>query len=46
VALAYVSDTDYTRQLVCCMLMILPPLFLFSFYHEELVEGIAIGEVK
>jgi multiple sugar transport system permease protein len=46
VALAYVSDTDYTRQLVCCMLVILPPLFLFSFYHEELVEGIAIGEVK
>jgi multiple sugar transport system permease protein len=46
VALAYVSDTDYTRQLVCCILVILPPLFLFSFFNEELVEGITIGEVK
>jgi multiple sugar transport system permease protein len=46
VALAYVSNTDSAIQLVCCILVILPPLFLFSYYNRELVEGITLGEVK
>lgn len=46
VALAYVSATEQARQFVCCILVLLPPLFLFSCFHKEMVEGIVFGEEK
>ena len=46
VGLATVPPEDPTVQLVCCILVLLPPLFLFSYYNRELVEGIAIGGEK
>lgn len=46
VALASVPPENPTVQLVGCMLAILPPLFLFSYFNRELVEGIAIGGEK
>lgn len=46
VGLATTPPDDPTIQLVCCMLVALPPLFLFAFYNRELVEGIAIGGEK
>lgn len=46
VALALVPPEDPTVQLVCCILVVLPPLFLFSFFNRELVEGIALGGEK
>lgn len=46
VSLASVPSEDPTVQLVACILVALPPLFLFAFYKQELVEGIAIGGEK
>lgn len=46
VALAYVPPADNAIQLVCCVLVILPPLFLFACFNRELVEGITLAEVK
>lgn len=46
VALASVPPEDPTVQLVSCILVVLPPLFLFSYFNRELVEGIAIGGEK
>ncbi len=46
VALAYVPPADNAIQLVCCVLVILPPLFLFTCFNRELVEGITLAEVK
>lgn len=46
VALASVPPEEPTVQLVCCLLVVLPPLFLFSYFNQELVEGIAIGGEK
>lgn len=46
VALAYVSPNDSIRQFVCCILVILPPLFLFSCFNKEMVDGIVFGEEK
>lgn len=46
VALAYVPPADATIQLVCCILVVLPALFLFAFFNRELVEGIVLAEVK
>ena len=46
VALASVPTDDPTVQLVCCMLVVLPPLFLFAFFNRELVEGIVFGKEK
>ena len=46
VALAYVSPDDSARQFVSCILVILPPLFLFSCFNQEMVEGIVFGEEK
>ena len=46
VALAYVPPTDATLQLVCCILVVIPPLFLFTYFNRELVEGIVLAEVK
>lgn len=46
VGLASVSPGDPAVQLVCCILVALPPLFLFAYYNQELVEGIAIGGEK
>lgn len=46
VALAYVPPTDPTIQLVCCILVVLPCLFLFTYFNKELVEGIVLAEVK
>lgn len=46
VALASVPPEEPTVQLVCCLLVVLPPLFLFSYCNQELAEGIAIGGEK
>lgn len=46
VALAYVPPADPTLQLVCCIMVVLPPLFLFTYFNRELVEGIVLAEVK
>lgn len=46
VALASVPPQDPTVQLVCCILVALPPLFLFAYFNRELVEGIALGKEK
>lgn len=46
VGLASVPPGDPTIQLVCCILVVIPPLFLFSYFNWELVEGIAIGGEK
>lgn len=46
VGLATIPPDDPTIQLVCCVLVALPPLFLFAYYNRELVEGIAIGGEK
>ena len=46
VALASVPPEDPTVQLVCCMLVIIPPLALFCYFNRELVEGIVIGKEK
>ncbi len=46
VALAYVPPADNAIQLVCCVLVILPPLFFFTCFNRELVEGITLAEVK
>lgn len=43
VALASVPPENPTVQLVCCILVALPPLFLFAYFNRELVEGIALG---
>lgn len=46
VGLASVPPEDPTVQMVCCILVMLPPLLLFSYYNRELVEGIVIGGEK
>lgn len=46
VALASVSPADPTVQLVCCVLVMVPPLFLFAYFNQELVEGITLGREK
>ena len=44
VALASVPAGEPTVQLVCCILVALPPVFLFAYYNRELVEGIALAK--
>lgn len=46
VGLASEPPGDPGVQLVCCILVMLPPLLLFSHYNRELVEGIVIGGEK
>ena len=46
VALAYTPPSGTSVQLVCCILVVLPALFLFTFFNRELVEGIVLAEVK
>lgn len=46
VALAYTPPRGTTVQFVCCLLVLLPPLFLFTRYNTELVEGITLAEIK
>lgn len=46
VALAYVPPGDAAVQLVCCILVVLPCLFFFTFFNRELVEGITLAEIK
>lgn len=46
VALAYAPPNRAVIQLVCCGLVILPPLFLFTYFNKELIEGITLAEVK
>ena len=46
VALASVPPGDPTVLLVACVLVTLPPLFLFAFFNRELTEGIALGGEK
>ena len=43
VALASVPPGDPTVLLAACILVTLPPLFLFAFFNRELTEGIALG---
>lgn len=46
VALGTTPPGDPAIQLVCCILVVLPLLFLFSYFNRELVEGIVIGGEK
>lgn len=46
VGLATTPPGDPTIQLVCCVLVALPPLVLFAYFNRELVEGIAFGGEK
>lgn len=46
VALAYTPPTDPSIQMVCCILIVIPALFLFTLFNKELVEGIVLAEVK
>lgn len=46
VALASVATENPTVQLVCCVLVMLPPVFLFAYFNQELVEGITLGREK
>ena len=44
VSLASTLPADPTVRIVCCVLAILPPLFLFVYFNRELVEGITLGK--
>lgn len=44
VSLASTLPADPAVRLVCCVLAILPPLFLFVCFNQELVEGITLGK--
>ena len=46
VALAYTPPADAALQFVCCIFVTIPPLFLFVFFNQELIEGITLAEVK
>ena len=46
VALAYALPANASFGLVCCLLAFIPPLFLFTYFNQELVEGITLAEVK
>ena len=43
VALASIPPGDPTVLLTACVLVSLPPLFLFALFNRELTEGIAMG---
>ncbi len=44
VSLASTMPSNPAVRLVCCVLVVLPPLFLFLYFNRELVEGIAMGK--
>lgn len=46
VGLAFSPPGEVVTQMVTCILVVIPPLFLFAYYKKELVEGIAIGGEK
>ena len=46
VALSYVPPQDNMVQLACCVMVLLPPLFLFLHFTQELAEGIALAGMK
>lgn len=46
VSLATTPPGDPILQLVCFVLVVIPPLLLFSYFQTELVEGIVIGGEK
>ena len=46
VALAYTPPADPSIQMVCCILVVVPALFLFTLFNKELVEGIVLAEIK
>ena len=46
VALAYAPTGNAVIQMVSCVLVAIPPLFLFTCFNKELVEGITLAEVK
>lgn len=46
VALSYAPPENAGIHLVCCILVLLPPLLLFLFFGEDLTDGITLGEVK
>lgn len=46
VALATGASFNVSVKLACAVLVILPPLIMFLYYSQELVEGIATGGEK
>lgn len=46
VGLAAAPPESQAVQMVCCVLVALPPLFLFAYYNQELLEGIVLGGEK
>ena len=44
VSLTSTLPADPTVRLVCCVLAIIPPLFLFVYFNRELIEGITLGK--
>lgn len=46
VGLAAAPPESQAVRMVCCVLVALPPLFLFAYYHQELLEGIVLGGEK
>lgn len=46
VALAYRPPEEPGVQMVCCVLALLPGLFLFLLFHQSLIDGIVPAEEK
>ncbi|MFI3326926.1 MAG: carbohydrate ABC transporter permease [Clostridia bacterium] len=46
VILVYLPPETLTAHLVCCVLAVLPVLYLFLYFNKELIEGISLGQVK
>lgn len=46
VALASIQTSEPAVQFVCCLLVMVPPLFLFTYFNQEIIEGIVIGREK
>lgn len=46
VGLAAAPPESQAVRMACCVLVALPPLFLFAYYNQELLEGIVLGGEK
>lgn len=46
VALAWRSDEEPARQMVCCLLAAMPSFLLFFFLNDDLTEGIDVRGIK
>lgn len=46
VALASVHPNEFGIQLASCVLVMIPPVLLFTVFNRELVDGIAFGKEK